>query len=103
MRFGGGFGTSSPKALQWGRDVIVADAQEEFAWRQIRVLLQWGRDVIVADASAPSQSGGAESHRFNGAATLLSRMPHLLKGSNQMLSRFNGAATLLSRMPEPEA
>ncbi len=60
--------------------------------------LQWGRDVIVADG-VTSAKRGRPSRRFNGAATLSSRMgngePRLLYHNG---TRFNGAATLSSRM-----
>ncbi len=115
--------------LQWGRDVIVADGRAASARPRCCLWLQWGRDVIVADGrSAPrprSRRSRAAGLRFNGAATLSSRMDaeheaQLLREQASMGPRryrrgwllasrsgfverrrsggFNGAATLSSRM-----
>ncbi len=40
------------ETLQWGRDVIVADAPTIISKPKKADSLQWGRDVIVADASS---------------------------------------------------
>ncbi len=37
------------KKLQWGRDVSVADVPDIETARVILAVLQWGRDVSVAD------------------------------------------------------
>ena len=61
--------------LQWGRDVTVADVSLPVCETpQLLVRLQWGRDVTVADVSPPTCERAPRDRRFNGAATLPSRM-----------------------------
>ncbi len=84
-------------ALQWGRDIAVADRQNYYTDAHALAVasmgprhrcrgskpmsiptlrskrLQWGRDIAVADRPTPGPLGGRR-RRFNGAATSLSRI-----------------------------
>src|SRR5450755_3079058 len=60
--------------------------------------LQWGRDVSVADVAIHLAHCLAQLPGFNGAATFPSRMWHHASQSERRGSCFNGAATFPSRM-----
>ncbi len=60
--------------------------------------LQWGRDVSVADVTT-KQNGASMVTGFNGAATFPSRMSgRRASAPAGSAARFNGAATFPSRM-----
>ena len=56
-------------ALQWGRNMIVAEGALRVRHGRIRRLsLQWGRNMIVAEGN-PRRSSRPTCESFNGAAT----------------------------------
>ncbi len=61
--------TGNPEALQWGRDLLVAESPRRlYLWVSVAVRLQWGRDLLVAE-SPRLRSKLNEPTGFNGAAT----------------------------------
>ena len=55
-------------ALQWGRNLIVAEGYHALARKVELAMLQWGRNLIVAEGrTVPRALSGRAC--FNGAAT----------------------------------
>ena len=56
-------------ALQWGRNLFVAESHADELDHDIEEILQWGRNLFVAESE--SWGGGAQwgAPAFNGAAT----------------------------------
>ena len=62
--------------------------------------LQWGRDLPVADGDSKAPNPITSKPYFNGAATCRSRMGFAGAGWGFIWGNFNGAATCRSRMVE---
>ena len=85
------------EALQWGRDLSVAEGHVCIGRGGGQAMLQWGRDLSVAEGQAPRQKAPRRQLGFNGAATFRSRKEVYLREGGGEGDRFNGAATFRSR------
>ena len=63
---------NSTTALQWGRDLSVAEWRWGFGGDGMAEMLQWGRDLSVAECTARARHA-IRASSFNGAATFRSR------------------------------
>ena len=61
------------RALQWGRDLSVAEGRRFSRAGYRRHQLQWGRDLSVAEGPPACRATTAGAISFNGAATFRSR------------------------------
>ena len=85
------------RSLQWGRDLSVAEGEIKSPPASEIVKLQWGRDLSVAEGGARKGRVAQLGRSFNGAATFRSRKAYSRPKCLVCSGRFNGAATFRSR------
>ena len=73
--------SADANALQWGRDLSVAEGPPWWIGSASTARLQWGRDLSVAEGPRPRGRGPIEAG-FNGAATFRSRKVAIRHGGH---------------------